>query len=161
MNEPHLFSRTARLPELSMTLLDAALRLSDAAKGNVQILNAAGALVIKAHRGFRRPFLDFFSEVHAGRAACGAAMKTAGQIVVEDVLKSPLFEDPATGRVMKGAGVRAVQSTPILAPSGALIGVVSTHNLGPTRFDAATRRALRRLADEFAAAFEAASPRFA
>jgi GAF domain-containing protein len=52
-------------------------------------------------------------------------MKGRSTIVIEDVRRDVNFA-PYIG-VAERAGFRAVQSTPLIAPSGALIGVVSTH----------------------------------
>lgn len=48
-------------------------------------------------------------------------------VVVDDVTKSPIFVGTISLTVMLEAGVRAVQSTPLVSRSGRLIGVISTH----------------------------------
>src|SRR5262249_25468689 len=51
-------------------MLDAAIELGHADKGNIQLLDPqAGALVIAAQHGFEEPFLNFFAEVRPGTAA--------------------------------------------------------------------------------------------
>jgi PAS domain S-box-containing protein len=47
-------------------------------------------------------------------------------VVVPDVEASPLFAGTASLKVMRDAGVRAVQSTPMLTRSGELIGILTT-----------------------------------
>jgi PAS domain S-box-containing protein len=54
-------------------ILDAALAITDADMGNIQLLDG-DTLKIVAHRGFEAPFLDFFNTVHEGLAACGTAL---------------------------------------------------------------------------------------
>lgn len=45
---------------------------------------ASGVLEIAVHRGFERPFLEFFARVdRSDDAACGSAMRAAERVVVE------------------------------------------------------------------------------
>jgi hypothetical protein len=96
--------------------------------GNIQLVNRrTGGLEIVAQRGFGPEFLDFFGEVHDERAACGAAMRAQKRIVVEDVVTHPIFRGQPAQAVLLRAGVRAVQSTPLVTRSGELVGMMSTH----------------------------------
>jgi hypothetical protein len=109
-------------------ILHAAVADTNADMGNIQLLDPeANQLQICAHVGFRRPFLDFFNAVHAGQAACGTALSTAHRVVVPEVLDSPIFMDGQCIEVLLDAKVRAVQSTPLIGPSGCLLGILSTH----------------------------------
>ncbi|MBS0171047.1 MAG: PAS domain S-box protein [Nitrospira sp.] len=113
--------------------VEAAIALTGASKGNLQVLNrTTGALTIAAHRGFEKSFLDFFAEVRASeKAACGAAMDAHERIVVGDVAQSPLFAGEPSLNVLLAAGVRAVQSTPLISSAGAVLGMISTHFAAP------------------------------
>jgi PAS domain S-box-containing protein len=107
--------------------LDAAIEVTGADMGNIQLLDSAtGELRIVAHRGFDAPFLEFFSRVRDGAAACGKAMQERRRIIVEDVSSSPVYDDESR-RVMLAAGAKAVQSTPFLTRSGKTLGMFSTH----------------------------------
>jgi PAS domain S-box-containing protein len=131
----------ARLQELSTRLVqagdstslleeivDAAIAITAADMGNVQLLDqGTGTLKIVASRGFEAPFLEFFTAVHRGDASCGAAMQSAERVVVEDVTTSPVFAGTPALDAVLAAGVRAVQSTPLLCRSGRLVGILSTH----------------------------------
>jgi hypothetical protein len=109
-------------------VLDAATAATRTDLGNIQLLNPrTGALEIVAHRGFGSEFLDFFAEVHDEGAACGAAMRARRRVIVEDVATHPIFAGRPAGGVLLRAGVRAVQSTPLVTPSGELVGMLSTH----------------------------------
>jgi PAS domain S-box-containing protein len=113
--------------------LDAAIEITHADMGNVQLLDAAtGELRIAAQRGFDGPFLDFFNVVHPRTAACGSAMHSRQRIIIEDVASSPAY-DSTSREVMLEAGARAVQSTPLVTRSGKLVGVFSTHYYEPAR----------------------------
>lgn len=116
-------------------ILDAAIAITGADKGNIQLLDpATGALQIATSRGFEQPFLDFFSAVQEGEAAaCGTALQTAERIIVEDVARSEIFAGQPALAVLLDAGVRAVQSTPLRSRTGTVLGVISTHYSRPYR----------------------------
>jgi PAS domain S-box-containing protein len=115
--------------------LDAAIEITGADMGNIQLLGASnGQLKIVAQRGFSNEFLQFFDTVHSGQAACGTAMQERRRVVVEDVSSSPVLDEEAR-KVILNAGVQAVQSTPFLTRSGKLLGMFSTHFRVPGRPD--------------------------
>ncbi|BAI61422.1 putative histidine kinase [Methanocella paludicola SANAE] len=117
-------------------IINAATSITNSDMGNIQVLDLeSGRLRIVAHRGFDRPFLDYFDNVAEGRAACGEAMSRKERVVVEDVTRSPVFMGTPDLEVMLAAGVRAVQSTPLLNRSGRLMGIFSTHYRTPRRPD--------------------------
>lgn len=113
--------------------VDASISITSADMGNVQLFDAgSGALHIAAQHGFRAPFLDYFGSVHEGEAACGLALKNGDRVIVDDVTESPIFQGTRALEVLLDAGVRAVQSTPLIGSSGALLGVLSTHWCSPS-----------------------------
>jgi PAS domain S-box-containing protein len=115
-------------------IVDAAIALTDADMGNIQLLDeAAGTLRIVASRGFERPFLEFFDSVQHEDAACGAAMHRGERVVVEDVTESQIFADTEALNVLLEASVCALQSTPLAGRSGRLVGMLSTHYRVPRR----------------------------
>ena len=115
-------------------VVDAAIAIAEAEKGNLQLLDqATGALTMAAQRGFEDPFLNFFASVRDDAAACAAAMRSAERVIVEDVLESEIFAGQPSKEVLLDAGVRAVTSTPLLASSGNLLGMISTHFAEPHR----------------------------
>jgi putative methionine-R-sulfoxide reductase with GAF domain len=120
---PHL---AATLPRI----LDGAMALIPADFANVQIVDPRdGSLVLVAQTGFGRGFLDHFAVVRDDRSVCGDAAGQGVQTIVTDVRDEPALEPHwATFRV---AGVRAVQSTPLVDGAGRLIGMLSTHSSRP------------------------------
>jgi GAF domain-containing protein len=109
-----------------------AIAISGADKGNLQLYDAtSGSLTIAAQRGFQGDFLKFFDSVRANDAACGVAMGTAKQIIVDDVLTSPIFAAQPAQKVLLDAGVRAVVSIPLMSSKGRPLGVLSTHFTRP------------------------------
>ena len=114
-------------------ILDAALEITSAELGNIQTFDeGAGTLRIAAQRGFQPAFLEHFDTVYSGTTACGEAMRRRERVIVEDVTDSPLFMETGVS-AMLAAGARAVQSTPLIARSGQLVGMFSTHYRRPTR----------------------------
>lgn len=134
---------------LLQEILDAAIEIGRADMGNIQLLED-GVLHIVAQRGFEPPFLDFFSAVRQGQAACGMAMLSGQRIIVEDVTESPIFEGKPALEVMLQAGARAVQSTPLVSRSGRILGMFSTHYHAPRRPDDQVLRLLDILARQAA-----------
>ncbi len=127
--------------------LEAALAIARAEMGNVQLWDAASdALRIVAHRGFEQPFRDFFATVDEGPAACREAFGQCQRVIVDDVAHSTLFAGTPAREVLLEAGVRAVQSTPLVSPTGQLLGVFSTHWRRPHRPEDRVLRALDVLA---------------
>jgi YesN/AraC family two-component response regulator len=76
-------------------ILDAAIAITGADKGNIQLLDAeSGMLEIAAQRGFEGPFLSFFANVGVGEAAvCGTALQSASRVTIEDVSRARYLAD--------------------------------------------------------------------
>lgn len=116
-------------PRLQLrTFLSSAIDASNADFGNIQLFNpATSSLRLLVHRGFDMEFLRFFSDVRNDATACGSAARSRARIVVPDVASDPVFQRGEAREVVLGAGVKAVQSTPLIGPSGSFLGVLSTH----------------------------------
>ena len=109
-------------------VLKAAIEIVGAEKGTLQLLEASSsALVIAVQHGFEEPFLKFFEQVRDDHCACGAAMQSSKQVVVENVLESDVFRGQASQNVLIEAGVRAVICTPLMSSKNTLLGMISTH----------------------------------
>ncbi|WP_395739863.1 PAS domain S-box protein [Prosthecobacter sp.] len=108
-------------------ILGSAIALLGADFGNVQLFDpAAQMLRIAVHRGFKRPFLEFFQEVSTREgSACGRALRSGRRIIIEDVEKDPGYRHCRT--VARAAGYRSVQSTPLFHSDGTPLGMISTH----------------------------------
>jgi PAS domain S-box-containing protein len=115
-------------------ILEAAISLTEADKGTIHLLDSSlGSLVLLAQQGFYGPFLDFFAAVSHQPSACAAAMESRERVIVEDVLENKIFAGAPSLQVLLDAGVRAVQSTPLVSSSGKLLGMISTHYAAPHR----------------------------
>ncbi|OFY60489.1 MAG: hypothetical protein A2Y71_05385 [Bacteroidetes bacterium RBG_13_42_15] len=120
-------------------MLDVAIAIANADMGNIQLLDRqSGSLKIRVHRGFEQPFLDFWDSVLEGQGTCGTALEMGERVIVEDVSQSPIFAGSPALDAQLAAGVRAVQSTPLIGRSGNMIGMCSTHFRTPHRPDEQT-----------------------
>jgi signal transduction histidine kinase/ActR/RegA family two-component response regulator len=105
---------------LLLEVLDAGIDITGADMGSVQLLNVeTGRLEIIAQRGFEK--------VEEHEAAYGTAMATGERVLVENVAEHPLFASGEAGRVLRRAGVQAAQITPLMSPTGKVVGILSTH----------------------------------
>ena len=132
-----------RLRATLAEILKAALEITGAQMGNIQTRDGEGGLTIAVQAGFEPQFLEHFSQVDAHTSsACGAALAAGQRIIAEDIRTSPVFANTPSMPVLLAAGVKAVQSTPLLDHSGRLVGMLSTHYREPHAFDAGELRRL-------------------
>ena len=125
-----LFERLQKCADIQSVLncvLDRSLEIGDAHFGNVQLIDwRSGYLEIKAQRGFQSEFLNFFQRVKVEHgSACARALRTRGTVVIEDIAADQQFWPYRD--IACRAGVRAVQSVPIVSSSGAALGVLCIH----------------------------------
>lgn len=119
------------LEQMLLEVVDAAIAAGDADFGNIQVVDKkTGELKIVAHRGFPDFWLEYWANQAQENGSCGSAAKIGSRIFIGDILESPFFSAEAI-EIHRRAGVRAVQSTPLVAPDGALVGVFSTHYKKP------------------------------
>ncbi|MHC2435713.1 GAF domain-containing protein [Bradyrhizobium sp. USDA 4451] len=112
---------------LLQSALNEALAITGQELGNIQLIDwKMGHLEIMAQQGFTEEFLDCFRRVTIrDGCACGRALFNRQPVVIHDVTLDPRFFP--FRNVAERAGFKAVQSTPLLTNSGALVGVLSTH----------------------------------
>ncbi|MCP5522968.1 MAG: PAS domain S-box protein [Verrucomicrobiales bacterium] len=152
-----LFVQNGNLPTVLTEIVDAAIAISGADFGNLQLLDpVSGDLKIEAQRGFPSAWLDFWSSVARGHGCCGTALERGERVIIEDVEQSPVFVGTAALDVQLNAGVRAVQSTPLIDRSGKPLGMVSTHFRRSHRPDGRVLRLLDLLARQAADIIERA-----
>jgi PAS domain S-box-containing protein len=108
-------------------VLRVAIDISGADKGNIQLMDpASGLLQMSNEHGFDSAFIEHFADGNH-RSACNVSLETQQRVIVEDVRQSALFVGTPSLAVMNKAGVRAVQSTPLISSAGNVLGVISTH----------------------------------
>jgi len=129
-----LFLHKESLEQILSQVLEAAIAISGADFGNIQIMNPKTfCLQIAVHHGFPQWWLDFWNRVVEGKGVCGTALGRGERVIVEDIEHSPIFVGTEALEIQLKAGVRAVQSTPLVSRSGSLLGMFSTHYKAPHR----------------------------
>lgn len=109
-------------------IVDCAISLTQADFGKIRLVDVHGELEIAAARGFEDSQLASWERLRERRGSSGAALDRKGRVVVEDVETSALFIGSRALEFLRTAGIRAVQSTPLLSSSGRPLGVLSTHS---------------------------------
>jgi hypothetical protein len=119
----------ADLATLHERMLDAAVRLSGSDFASLQLLDADGdELLLIAHRGFPPDAAAFWDRVGVeSGTTCGKALERHQRVVVSDIEAAPFIRDTIDFRVYRDAGIRAVQTTPLVSRDRRLLGMMSTH----------------------------------
>ncbi len=127
-----VFLHEGDLEPVLSEIVDAAIAISGADFGNIQALDrASGNLKIAAHRGFPAWWLEYWDTVQKGHGTCGTALEKQARVLVEDVERDPNFAGTPAREIQLRAGVRSVQSTPLLSRAGEPLGILSTHGRAP------------------------------
>ncbi len=125
----HALSRklleTGGIQPLLDEIMYSAVVIVGAKFGTLQLLED-DSLRIVSHYGHKQPFLDFFASAENAVSVCGKAMQRWECVIVEDVETSSLFAGTPSLDVMRKAGLRAVQSTPVISLTGTLLGILTT-----------------------------------
>ncbi len=146
-----LSAREGNLEPVLKEIVDAAIAISGADFGNIQLLDPAGGdLRLVAQRGFEPWWLEFWNSVAKGTGCCGTALERGERVIIEDLEQSPIFAGTPALDIQRKAGVRAVQSTPLIGRSGKPVGMFSTHYRSPRRPDERELRLLDLLARQAA-----------
>jgi len=124
-----MLGRLQELRDLKSTLalaLRDVLALHGAERGNIQMVDTSGRLVIVAQSGFARPFLTVFRYVEAdGASVCARAAAERRLLVVADVEQDEAFAPYRA--VARAVPFRSVVSSPLVSRQGHLVGMVSAH----------------------------------
>ncbi|ACG72914.1 multi-sensor hybrid histidine kinase [Anaeromyxobacter sp. K] len=139
------------LPTLLEAVMDAALAVAGARMGTLHILEeGSSALRLVAQRGFPPDVVRSLAEVPDDPVACPERLRGKERHVVEDARACPHLAGTQAQRLLEDAGVRALQSTPLIARDGRPLGMISTHWREPHRPDDVTLRMLDLLARQAA-----------
>ncbi len=133
-----------------LEILDTAIEADNASKGNLQILDPdRRTLKIAAQRGFDTQFLQTFRNVRADEpCACGRAFRQKRRVVVSNVEADSAYAPYVSLAI--ASGYRAVQSTPVIADDGEVVGMLSTHFPRVHRLSKAARATLDQCASRLA-----------
>jgi GAF domain-containing protein len=121
--------------QLMHQVVDAAMDFAGATLATLQTFDPhAGALKLRAQRSFDRGFCQSFDNLQPGEPALlYDAYRTGTRVVIEDIARSSLLGKSDWLRALLDAGVRAMQSTPVVGLSGRVLGVLSTYHQQPGR----------------------------
>jgi len=118
--------------QLCETLVDAAARIMRSDCASIQMLHpergGCGELRLLAHRGFTAEAARFWQWVRLdSMSSCGKALRSGERVVVPDIGQCDYMADTDDLATYVQAGIRSVQTTPLLARSGTCVGMISTH----------------------------------
>jgi PAS domain S-box-containing protein len=101
--------------DLLNEILEAGIAITKADMGDIELVHPDGEMRIVAHRGFEPPFQEFLGKVNGRPLTCGSALQHGVRVIIEDIVSSPLIVGTPTLAVMRDAGARALQSTPLVS----------------------------------------------
>lgn len=113
-------------------IVDAAVTLMRADYASLQKLyperGTGGELRLLAFRGFDPQAAAFWEWVRAdSKSTCGMALRRHQRVVAPDIATCEFMADSEDQRVFLQNGIHAGQSTPLVARSGEVVGMISTH----------------------------------
>lgn len=110
-------------------LLAAAVGIMGSDMASMQRLDAErGELSLLAHRGFDPKTVEAFWIVRSDTGCTGGeALRTGKRAIAPDIEVCDFIVDTPGLVAYRHSGIRAVQSTPLVARSGQLLGMISTH----------------------------------
>ena len=109
-------------------ILDAAIEISSADRGMLQILNPeTGTLQMESQRGFDAAYLEFFAGIdERDETPSGQVLREHSRVFVEDIGSGPIYGTPSL-KVLSEAGVKSFAGTPLLSRTGRLVGILTTY----------------------------------
>ena len=110
-------------------VLDAAIELMSADMGSMQVFDQErGELRLLAERGFHPESATYWQWVRLNSGStCGMALSAGCRVIVPDIEAHEAMVGTADLNAYRRSEIRAVQSTPLVARSGRLLGMISTH----------------------------------
>ena len=112
---------------LLQEILAVAAELTGTDMGMIQSCDPdTGHLRIVVHQGLEQPFLEHFAVLGYGAGP---------RVMVDDITQEPSLQGTADLKVVLAAGVRAVQSTPLVSRDGRQLGMLNTLFAMPHRPD--------------------------
>jgi signal transduction histidine kinase/ActR/RegA family two-component response regulator len=113
-------------------IVDAAMAIMHSEFGSMQMLHPergnGGELQLLASRGFNDPAADAWQWVRLDAAtACARALRDGDRVIVPDAELCEWMIGTEDLRIYLQAGIRAVQTTPLLSRTGRMVGMISTH----------------------------------
>ena len=113
-------------------ILDTVVAILHADFASIQILfperGTNGELLLLGYRGFNAQTAEFWKWVSPiSRSSCGECLRTGQRVIIQDIEKCNFKIGSDDLGIFRQNGIRAIQTTPLISRSGALLGVFSTH----------------------------------
>jgi PAS domain S-box-containing protein len=136
-------------------ILDTAMAILQSDFASIQMFHPErgtnGELRLLGHRGFNAQAAKRWEWVDSSsRTTCGEALRIGRRVAVADVRRCDFMAESDDLEGYLAGGILAVQTTPLVSRSGALVGMVSTHWREPHELSASELRALDILAQQAA-----------
>ncbi len=129
------------------SILHAAIDLTRADRGTIQLLREDGRLCLRASHGFSLAVDAALALVDLGQdPLCQAVFTIETRLSIPDTDAADLPDGFLLPAALREAGVRAVQATPLRSRGGSFIGVIATHWLAPHQPEERQLRLLDNLA---------------
>jgi two-component sensor histidine kinase len=114
--------------ELYEKILDAAVSIMRSDFASIQMYRPErGELRLLAHRGFPAEAAKFWKRVTVeSGTCCGVALASAKRVIIADIEENAQLVSNSL-EIFRLAGIRAVQSTPLISYGGHILGMISTH----------------------------------
>lgn len=128
--------------------LDEAVEIAGSDASSIQVLDPdRGGLRLAGWRGFHPVSAAVWElVVPASASTCGMALVTGERVVVPDLETEDALAGSADLHEYRRSRLRAVQSTPLVADDGRVVGMISTHWRRPHEPSAAELRRIDALA---------------
>src|SRR5579864_308357 len=113
-------------------IVDDAVTVMRSDYASVQMLfpqrGTGGELRLLAFRGFNPDAAKFWEWVRAdSKSTCGIALRDSRRVVAPDIAVCDFMADSEDQQVYLQTGIRACQTTPLIARAGNVVGMISTH----------------------------------
>lgn len=123
------------LQSLYAKVVDAAIAITASQFGTMQLLcppghpsGHGGELQLLCSRGFAADTVAFWQWVPpTALSSCTQALKRGQRAIIADYEEWPPIAGSADLQAFRDAGIRAAQTTPLVARNGTLLGMISTH----------------------------------
>jgi PAS domain S-box-containing protein len=135
------------IDELYEQILDTLMAILHSDFASLQMLHPergpGGELRLLGHRGFSAEAARHWEWVRpATGTTCGEALRIGKRVAVADVRRCDFISGSDELQVYLGCGIIAVQTTPLVSRTGALVGALSTHWREPHEMSAVELHAL-------------------
>lgn len=125
-------NRTSVFASSYEKIVDDAVAVMRSDYASVQMLfpqrGTGGELRLLAFRGFNPDAAKFWEWVRAdSKSTCGIALRDSRRVVAPDIAVCDFMADSEDQQVYLQTGIRACQTTPLIARAGNVVGMISTH----------------------------------